>query len=60
MNLYKITLYNKLTDAWEKRTTEKLSFPEASVEANLVRHNLGLDWEIVSIYKNNNEVKKNA
>ena len=51
MNFYKIILHNKDKESWQERTIERLSFPEAAMHAYLTRHNLGLDWEIISIVK---------
>ena len=51
MNFYKIILHNKDKESWQERTVERVCFPEASRDANLIRHYLGLDWEIVSVSK---------
>ena len=51
MNLYTITLKNKKDNSIKKRNIEKLTFPEAVQDANMLRSNLGFDWEIVSIVK---------
>lgn len=51
MNLYTITLKNKKDNLTKKRNTQKMTFPEAAQEANMLRSNLGFEWEIVSIVK---------
>ena len=51
MNLYTITLKNKKDNSIKKRNIEKLTFPEVVQGANMLRSNLGFDWEIVSIVK---------
>ena len=51
MNLYTITLKNKKNNSIKKRNIEKLTFPEVVQDANMLRSNLGFDWEIVSIVK---------
>jgi len=55
MNSYKIKIHNKREDLWEERVVEKLSFPEAVMEAYNTRSKLGYAWKIVSICKNEKE-----
>ena len=57
MNHYTITLHNEKRDLWDEQVVEKYTFPEAVMIANLTKSNLGYEWSIVSIYKNNKGVK---
>ena len=55
MNKYTIRMENKQESLWDERVVEKLTFPEATMEAYNTRSKLGYAWEIVSICKNEKE-----
>ncbi len=46
---YIITLFNSKLDEYVSKQQEFLTFEEAAVRANHVRHELGMDWKTVSI-----------
>ena len=58
MNNYTIVLHNKKEDLWEEKTVERHTFPEAARDANIRRLDLGYEWNIVSIHKNEKRSKK--
>ena len=55
MNNYVIKIHNEEDDLWEEREVERLTFPEAAMEAYNTRSKLGYSWKIVSICKNTKE-----
>lgn len=55
MNSYTIKIHNKKEDLWDEKIVEKLTFPEAAMEAYNTRSKLGYAWKIVSICKNEKE-----
>ena len=51
MNYYKIVMYNKKENLWNKETVIKHTFPEAVMIAYTTRNVMGYEWEIISIKK---------
>ena len=46
---YVITLFNSKLNEYKSTHQEFLTFEEAAILANRVRHELGMDWKTVSI-----------
>jgi len=55
VNNYTIKIHNEKEDLWKERVVEKLTFPEAAMEAYNTRSKLGYAWKVVSICKNEKE-----
>lgn len=55
MNKYTIKIENEQDGLRKERVVEKLTFPEAAMEAYNTRSKLGYAWKIVSICKNEKE-----
>lgn len=51
MNLYTIVLKNTDQNSIKRQTVKKITFPEAAMAANMLKANLGFEWEIISIVK---------
>jgi hypothetical protein len=60
MNHYTIKIHNEKEDLWDERVVERLTFPEAAMEAYTARSKLGYAWKVVSIYKNEKKGEKNV
>ena len=51
MDNYKIVFYNEILKKTKERVSTVQTFQEAARDANLIRCKLGLEWQILSVTK---------